>query len=160
RHGIPVDIVANHALPVFSRHIRHRFSWDDSGHGADALSQLLALARDRGLTGAVLFAGGDTEVRFIAENRAALAPMFRLTTPAWDTLRLLVDRGAMHDPAAALGLDLPLSWTPRDRTALETMPLRFPLVLKPTIRTVENAFTLAKAWRADDRASLLARYDE
>src|SRR5262249_27473420 len=64
RHGIAVDIVANHALPVFSRHIRHRFSWDDSGHGADALSQLLALARDRGLTGAVLFAGGDTEVRF------------------------------------------------------------------------------------------------
>src|SRR5262249_15593561 len=33
------------------------------------------------------------------------------------------------------------------------------LVLKPTIRTVENAFTLAKAWRADDRTSLLTRYD-
>jgi predicted ATP-grasp superfamily ATP-dependent carboligase len=33
-------------------------------------------------------------------------------------------------------------------------------VLKPTVRTVENAFTLAKAWRADDRASLLARWDE
>jgi predicted ATP-grasp superfamily ATP-dependent carboligase len=40
------------------------------------------------------------------------------------------------------------------------MPCRFPLVLKPTERTTENAFTLAKAWRADDRATLTARYDE
>src|SRR5262249_6354933 len=39
------------------------------------------------------------------------------------------------------------------------LPLPFPLVLKPTVRTVENAFTLAKAWRADDHATLLARYD-
>src|SRR6267154_970600 len=47
RRGIPVDIVANHALPLFSRHIRHRFSWDEAGQGPgpDALRQLLDLAR-------------------------------------------------------------------------------------------------------------------
>ena len=162
RRGIPVDIVANHALPLFSRHIRHRFAWDDAGHGPgpDALAQLLALAEREDLAGAVLFAGGDTEVRFIAENHAALAPVFRLTTPPWDALQRLFDKRLMQQHAAALGLDVPLAWEPRDRGELETMPLRFPVVLKPTIRTAENAFTLAKAWRADDRASLLARYDE
>ena len=161
RRGIAVDIVANHALPLLSRHVRRRFAWDESGQGpgSQALPQLLDLARRKNLSGAVLFAGGDTEVRFIAENRAALAPVFRLTTPPWDTLQHLVDKRLMHEHAAALGLDVPLAWTPRDRAELETMPVRFPLVLKPTIRTVENAFTLAKAWRADDRASLLARYD-
>jgi D-aspartate ligase len=161
RRGIPVDLVANHALPLFSRHIRHRFSWDESGQGLgpDALPQLLELAQRKSLAGAVLFAGGDTEVRLIAENHAALAAVFRLTTPPWDTVQHLVDKRLMHERAAALGLDVPLAWTPRDRAELETMPLRFPLVLKPTLRTVENAFTLAKAWRADDRAALLARYD-
>ena len=161
RHGIPVDIVANHALPLFSRHTRRCFSWNESGQspGPDALPQLLAIAERKGLAGAVLFAGGDTEVRFIAENHAALAPVFRLTTPPWDALQRLFDKRLMHEHAAALGLDVPLAWTPRDRDELETMPLRFPLVLKPTVRTVENAFTLAKAWRADDRATLLARYD-
>src|SRR5690348_2101769 len=84
RRGIPVDIVADHALPLFSRHIRHRYSWDDAGEGpgTDALARLLALAEHGDLAGAVLFAGGDAEVRFIAENRATLAPLFRLTTPA------------------------------------------------------------------------------
>jgi len=162
RRGIPVDLVANHPLPLFSRHIRRRFSWDEStqGPGRDALPELRALADREGLAGAVLFAGGDTEVRFIAENHAALAPLFRLTTPPWDTLQPLFDKRLMHEHAAALGLNVPLAWTLRDRAELETLPVEFPLVLKPTIRTVENAFTLAKAWRADDRATLLARYDE
>jgi predicted ATP-grasp superfamily ATP-dependent carboligase len=162
RRGIAVDIVANHALPRFSRHIRHRFSWDESGTGPgpDALPQLLAIARRESLAGAVLFAGGDTEVRFIAENHAALASVFRLTTPPWDALQRLVDKRLMHRHAATLGIDVPVAWEPHDRRDLEAMPLRFPLVLKPTVRTVENAFTLAKAWRADDRATLLARWDE
>jgi len=162
RRGIPADIVANHALPLFSRRIRHRFSWDESrqGPGPDALPQLLALARRKSLAGAVLFAGGDTEVRFIAENHAALASVFRLTTPPWEALQHLFDKRLMHRHAAAIGIDVPLAWEPHDRDELEAMPLRFPVVLKPTVRTVENAFTLAKAWRADDRAALLARWDE
>ncbi len=162
RQGVAVDILANHPLPLFSRHIRRRFSLDDShrGPGPDALPRLIALARREGLAGAVLFAGGDTEVRFIAENHAALAPVFRLTTPPWAALQTLFDKRLMHAHAAALGLAVPLAVEPRDRGDLETMPLRFPLVLKPTVRTVENAFTLAKAWRADDRATLLARFDE
>ena len=162
RRGIRVDIVANHALPLFSRYIRHRYSWDESpqGPGPHALTELLALAQRKGVGGAVLFAGGDTEVRFIAENHAALAPVFRLTTPTWDALRHLFDKRLMHEHAAAIGLAVPLAWTPRDRAELETLPARLPLVLKPAIRTVENAFTLAKAWRADDHSTLLARYDE
>src|SRR5689334_3053775 len=162
RRGIAVDIVANHALPLFSRHIRRRFSWDAAGHGPgpDALPRLLALAEREGLAGAVLFAGGDTEARIIAEHHAALAPVFRLTTPPWHATRRLFDKRLMQQHAAALGLDVPLAWAPRDRVELESMPLRFPLVLKPTVRTEENAFTLAKAWRADDGASLLARFDE
>ncbi len=162
RRGIPVDIVADHPLPFFSRHIRHRYSWGEcgQGHGPDALTRFLALARREGLAGAVLFAGGDTEVRFIAENHAALAPVFRLTTPPWDALQCLFDKRAMQAHATALGLAVPRAYAPRDRAELETMEMAFPLVLKPTVRTEENAFTLAKAWRADDRASLLARYDE
>jgi D-aspartate ligase len=162
RRGIPVDIVANHALPLFSRHIRRRFSWGKSGHGPgpDALPRLLAIAQRENLAGAVLFAGGDTEARIVAENHAALADVFRLTTPPWDSLQRLFDKRLMQQHAATLGLDVPLAYTPRGRDELETMPLRFPLVLKPAVRTEENAFTLAKAWRADDRASLLARFDE
>jgi predicted ATP-grasp superfamily ATP-dependent carboligase len=97
RRGIAVDIVANHPLPLFSRHIRHRFSWDETGRGPgpDALPRLLALAERERLAGAVLFAGGDTEARIVAENHAALASVFRLTTPPWDALQRLFDKRLM-----------------------------------------------------------------
>ena len=128
RRGIPVDIVANHPLPLFSRHIRHRFSWDESGHGPgpDALPRLLALAERERLAGAVLFAGGDTEVRFIAENHAALASVFRLTTPPWDALQRLFDKRLMQQHAAALGVDVPLAYaaqrSPRPRHHAAALP--------------------------------------
>src|SRR5262249_4174118 len=57
-------------------------------------------------------------------------------------------------------IDAPRCYRPRRRGEVEQLDCRFPLVLKPALRTQENAFTLAKAWRVDDRAALLARYDQ
>lgn len=72
----------------------------------------------------------------------------------------MFDKRLIYAHAAEIGLAAPLGFAPRERRDLDDMPCRFPVVLKPAERTVENAFTLAKAWRANDRASLLARYDE
>jgi D-aspartate ligase len=159
RRGIDVALLTDHHLAGFSRFARRKFSWHGPGHDG-ALARLLALAEHEGLAGAVLFAGGDAEVRFIAQNRDCLARLFRLTTPAWSVVQPLADKRLMYEHAAVLGIAAPLGFAPRDRRDLDAMPCRFPLVLKPTERLAENAFTLAKAWRADDRAALLARYDE
>jgi D-aspartate ligase len=157
--GIPVDVLSDHRLAGFSRHVRRRFAWAGPGCG-EPLRHLLDLAVREDLRGTVLFAGGDAEVRFIAQNHAALAAVFRLTTPPWDVVRWMLDKHLMYRHAAAAGIDAPIRYEPRDRREVSELACRFPLVLKPTVRTQENAFTLAKAWRADDRATLLARYDE
>ena len=159
RRGIDVTLLTDHRLAGFSRYVRRQFAWDGPGHDS-ALDDLLALAERKNLAGAVVFAGGDAEVRFIAQNHARLAQIFRLTTPAWDVVQPMFDKRLMYAHAAAIGVAAPLGYAPRDRRDLDDMPCRFPLVLKPTERTSENAFTLAKAWRADDRATLIARYDE
>jgi predicted ATP-grasp superfamily ATP-dependent carboligase len=159
RRGITVDTLSDHPLVGLSRYVRRRFAWSDPGR-PDALSRLIGLAHQEKLEGATLFPGGDAEVRFVAQNHAALAAIFRLTTPPWSALERAVDKRLMQRHAATIGVDTPVVIEPHDRGELETMPCRFPVVLKPTERTADNAFTLAKAWRADDRASLLARYDE
>ena len=159
RRGIDVALLTDHRLAGFSRHVRREFFWNGPGQ-ADALAYLLALAERERLAGAVLFAGGDAEVRFIAQNHDRLAALFRLTTPTWDIVQPMFDKRLMYAHAATIAVAAPLGYAPRDRRDLDDMPCRFPLVLKPTERTTENAFTLAKAWRADDRATLLARYDE
>src|SRR5262249_45281233 len=100
RRGIAVSVVADHRLAHFSRYVRGRFTWDGP-NAPDALARLIALADRKHLAGAVLFAGGDAEVRFIAQNHATLARVFRLTTPAWETAQEMVDKQLMHARAAA-----------------------------------------------------------
>jgi len=159
RHGIPVHLVTDHRLVTLSRYVRRHAFWNGPAH-PDALGSLLKFSQRHSLDGAVLFAGGDAEASFIAQNHDALSSIFRLTTLPWAQLRWMSDKSLMLAHAAKIGIDAPRCYRPRRRGEVEQLDCRFPLVLKPALRTQENAFTLAKAWRVDDRAALLARYDQ
>jgi D-aspartate ligase len=160
RHGIPVWVLTgDHPIARFSRYARRSFSWpgpDDPG----ALNYLLDLA-DRGdLLDWVLFPGGDAEARFIALNHKTLRNVFRLTTPPWETLQWAAEKSCTYQLAADIGVDCPWTLRPQSREELEHLDCQFPVILKPSARNSTNPFTHAKAWRIDDRASLLARYEE
>ncbi len=159
RRGIAVSVLTDHSLALFSRHVRGRFTWEGPGRG-DALRRVLDLAAAERMAGAVLFAGGDAEVCFIAQHHVELSSVFRLTTPPWEVVQQMVDKRLMQQRAAAAGIDAPRCYQPRDRRDVETLACQFPVVLKPRVRIRQNAFTLAKAWCAHDRETLLARYDE
>jgi D-aspartate ligase len=159
RRGIPVWLVIDdNPLATMSRYATRSFEWPGARDAA-ALPFLLDLAANFHLDGWVLFAGGDAEVRFIAQNHAALGAVFTLTTPAWDTVRFAYDKRHMNARAAELGIAQPLGHYPRSRDELPDCALRYPVVLKPTVRDSRNAFVHAKAWRADDLDSLTTRYD-
>lgn len=160
RRNIPVWLVtADNPLASLSRHVKRSFRWPgplDVG----ALSFLIDLARRHGLKGWVLFAGGDEDVRFVAQNHAALGTVFALTTPAWDQLRWACDKRCMNARADQLGIARPLTRYIGSHEELNPLGIAFPVILKPTFREGRNKFVDAKAWRADDEAALIARYDE
>jgi predicted ATP-grasp superfamily ATP-dependent carboligase len=109
----------------------------------------------------VLFPGGDAEAHFISLHHEALARVFRLTTPAWKTLQWALDKTRTYELAAKIGVDCPWTLRPRSRRDLEDVDFRFPVILKPSgAWNSASPFTRAKAWRIDDRATLLARYEE
>ncbi len=159
RRGIPVwFITADNPLAGLSRFVERSLRWRgprDNG----ALSFLTDLARRHGLAGWVLFAGSDDDVWFVAQNHTALGALFTLTTPAWDTIRWTHDKRAMNARAAELGIAHPLTRQARSRDELASLGMTFPLILKPAMHEGRNAFVDAKAWRANDEATLLARYD-
>jgi ATP-grasp in the biosynthetic pathway with Ter operon len=71
-----------------------------------------------------------------------------------------MDKRLTHEHAGATGVDSPSSRFPRNRDEAGALDCRFPVILKPRVHAGRNAFSAAKAWRVDDRAALLARYDE
>jgi len=160
RHGVPVWFASDdNMLARLSRFVRKAVSWPGP-NAAGAADFLLGLGHRHNLRGWVLIPCADEEARLIAQNHAALSQMFRVRTPPWETMRWAYDKHRMNERAIALGLDLPRSFSAGNREELLNADLRFPVILKPAVKHQGNAFTLAKAWRADDRAALLARYDE
>jgi D-aspartate ligase len=161
RRGVPVWFVTNdHPIAKYSRYVPRSFDWPGPQDEQAASAWLMELARRYGLDDWTLFAGGDEEVRLVAHHHATLDRVFRLTTPRWKTAQFACDKRLTYQHASNVRVDCPLSLYPRDRREVATAPLRFPIILKPSYRMSRNAFTNAKAWRADDRESLLARYDE
>jgi predicted ATP-grasp superfamily ATP-dependent carboligase len=160
RHGIPVCYLTDdHPIASYSRFTERSFTWTGPD-AAGAIEFLKCLARDHRLDGWVLIAAGDAELRLLSQHHAELSTVFRLAVPPWETIRFAHDKRATYERAAALGIDCPRGYNPRDLAELASLDCRFPVVLKPTVREQRNAFTRDKAWRADDRESLIARYRE
>jgi D-aspartate ligase len=157
RHGIPVWELASHPLPKFSRYVQRSLPWPGADH-KDGVASIIDIATRYGLKGWVLLATGDEDMRMIAQNHALLAAHFRLVTASWDTARWMYDKRLTYQRAASLGIDCAWSFAPRDLSDVQRLNCRFPVVLKPAYREGTNEFIRAKAWKADDRDTLLSLY--
>jgi D-aspartate ligase len=159
RRGVPVRVLASgdDRLASFSRYADDTVHWPEGT--AERLTLLRYLAQTDQQTWA-LFPSADESAAFVSRHHADLAPWLVLTTPPWEVLEWTYDKRRTHELAVAAGVDHPWTIYPRSRAELEREELRFPLVLKPAVKPVFNRFTAAKAWRADDRATLLRLYDE
>jgi D-aspartate ligase len=160
RRGIRVWLItADNPLASLSRYVEKSFRWRgpcDDG----ALPFLFDLGQRHRLDGWVVFAGSDEDVRFVAQNHSALSAVFTLTTLPWDQLRWAADKRLMNARADELNIARPRTRYPRSRDDLASLGMPFPVILKPTIREGRNTFVDAKAWRVDDEATLLARYED
>jgi predicted ATP-grasp superfamily ATP-dependent carboligase len=157
RHGIPVWLMANHPIATYSRYVRRSVPWPGADH-PDGISSILDLAKRYGLHGWVLIATGDQDMGMVAKNHALFAQHFRVATPDWDTVQWAYDKRLTYRRAEALGIDFPRSFDLNGVDDVERLDCRFPVVLKPAIRDGGDEFTLAKAWKAEDRSQLLSLY--
>ena len=160
RRGIPVWFISHEtSLPRFSRYVSRNLSWHGPDH-PNAAADLLDIARRNDLKGWVLIPGGDAEAGFVSQHHDALSSVFLVTTPPWQQMKWAYDKHLTYDRAASLGIGYPLSYYPRGHHDVVELECRFPMILKPTVRERKNAFTREKAWRVDDCAALVSRYDE
>jgi D-aspartate ligase len=160
RRGVTVWFLTDDsALPGLSRYVARTLNWNGAQTG-NAADELIALAKQHGLEGWVLIPSGDKEVRLIAQNHARLSACFCLTTQTWDVIQWADDKNLTYQLAERIGLAVPKRYVPKDLDDVRTLDCRFPVILKPASHKATNAFTLAKAWIAEDRATLIARYQQ
>lgn len=145
-------------LASFSRFARRSLWWPETEDAQ--IAALLALADRDGAEGWALIPTGDETAAFLARHHEALSQRLVVTVPPWEVTRIAYDKRLSYQLAAAVGVDHPATFHPRTEADLLELDLTFPVILKPTVAKMLNRFTVAKAWRADDRETLLTRYRE
>lgn len=160
RQNIPVVLVTNdHPLPSFSRYVRKTFFWPGT-KSFDPCNWLSDLAWEENLYDWLLIPCGDNEVALVAENLNVLRNEYQVIGNDWFNLRQLCNKQMLATAARKAGVDCPANYSISSIEEAEKLPVVFPVILKPAMRTERNAFTSAKAWRANSRRELVERYRE
>jgi predicted ATP-grasp superfamily ATP-dependent carboligase len=157
---VPVCIVDDErSISRFSRHatcaVRVASLRDEQG----IVETILEVGRREGLEGWVLYPTREEIVAALSRYRSALAEWFRVPTPAWRTVQWAWDKRNTYRLAQDLGIPAPRTWYPRDVGDLARIEAEPPLVIKPAIKEHFIYATKAKAWRANSRAELAARFE-
>jgi predicted ATP-grasp superfamily ATP-dependent carboligase len=150
RAGLAVSLVTSESSSVsYSNAIRKVIRWAGASQ-ADALAVFEDLAREHRLAGGILIPSGDPEVRLVAEAHARLSSKFAVMIPGWDRLQWACDKTLAYKRSHELGLGTPRVYDRALFTEPELGSLRYPLVLKPSMRLRINRFTTDRGWRVDD----------
>jgi predicted ATP-grasp superfamily ATP-dependent carboligase len=130
------------------------------GNDETKIDFLLELSAKNNLEGWLLIPTDDGAVTLASRYHNILASEYRMAVPPWETLSGVCDKRQLNDLAQKLGISYPWSAWPQNRAELADLDCPFPVILKPAIRPEGGSLAIPKAWPAENRRSLLARYDE
>jgi D-aspartate ligase len=150
RRGIPICIIDDqHSISQFSRYATRVVRVKDLRDENNTVDNVMEIGHRYGLKGWVLFPTRDETVAAFSRHRERLAEFFRVTTPAWETVRWAWDKKNTYDRAAELGIPVPRTYNVMTEEGLAGLYNRLPLAIKPAVK--ENFFyaTGDKAWRAE-----------
>jgi len=155
RHGVPVCVIDDErSIARYSRYTTISKLVPSLLNASDTAEILLDAGREHGLDGWVLYPTRDELVAALSQYREELARVFRVPTPAWDTVKSLWDKRNTYHMAEKLGIPMPRTWYPKSIEELDQIDGHFPVALKPAIKEHFIYATKSKAWRADNLRQL------
>jgi D-aspartate ligase len=159
RRGVPVCVLDDeHSIAAASRYVGRRVRVADLRAAEGTVNALIRAADTMPLDGWVVYPTRDEMVAAIAGSRDRLVERFRIPTPGWESVSAVWDKRETYRLAAELGIATPRTWIPQDEGELAQIPTDAPVVIKPAVKEKFFYATGAKAWRADDAATLRESY--
>lgn len=159
RQNIPVWLISNdHPLPGWSRYVRQMIRWAGPSSD-DAINVFLRLAIIHQLEGFLIVPAADADIQFVSENKERLSQQFKISLPAWDKLKNVVEKPLLYRRADTLNIAVPKTYALSSIEESKQAEIQFPVILKPDMGGGRDAFSRAKVMRADDRASFLKIYE-
>ena len=160
RRGIPVIILEDQlSISKFSRFVTRVVRVPDLLDEQKTVDSVMEVGRKYELKGWVLFPTRDEHVAAFSIHRDRLSEIFRVTTPAWETVRWAWDKNNTWKMAEKLGIPTPRTWNVSRADELPALYPRLPLAVKPAVKEKFFYATGAKAWRAETPEQLQKLFD-
>ena len=155
RQGWPVCVLDDErSISRFSRYTTYNVRVPDLRDETATVESLLTTGRRLGLEGWVIFPTREETVAAVSRNRDVLGTLYRVPTPAWESVRWAWDKRQTYALAIDLGIPTPRTWYPRAVDDVDQVDAPGPFALKPAIKENFVYTTGAKAWRANTRDEL------
>lgn len=122
------------------------------------LEFLTDFARRKNLKGWVVYPNDDETVYFLARHKEQLEKYYRITTPPWDIVKFAYDKILTYKLAERCGIAIPSTFYPHNTEELEQLDLKFPVIIKPSIRHPFLRRTRKKAIQVDNMRELRDEY--
>ena len=155
--GIPVIVFIEDSYSVarYSRAVKKSVVFGSIDNLNDCLTPYLD-------TDTLLFPTADEYVEFLDKNRDYLSKHFVLGISQKDVIKLFGDKRNTYQFASKIGIPHPKSWYPEslDDVAIIVQEATFPLVVKPAVMYSFHQMFGKKAFRCDDKESLMAKCEE
>lgn len=159
RRGIPCVVIDNSPRSAwYSRYVWKRLRWRGSMESDAFLQFVLNNGKALHLERWVLFPLQDEVVEFVARHTQELQKLYQLVTPGWDVVQWASDKRLTHRLAEISGVPYPETWYPGNEDDLGTMPIAYPVIIKPAISIHFQHQTRLKALPAMDYQSLVSQY--
>lgn len=159
RRNIPVLIIDHdHCISRYSR-CRHRFVKSPASSDHDAyLDFLIKLADKENVRNWLIIPNSDETVYILSMNKARLTPLYRVATPSWDVIKNIYIKKNTYELAKKLNIPIPTSHFPSSIQEVEELDIRYPVVIKPSIRDNLYPKVHVKAYRINNKQELIKTY--
>jgi D-aspartate ligase len=162
RQGVPVCVVDDEpSISRYSRYSKRFVSLPDLRDQRKAVDSLIKIGKQLGLEGWVLYPTREELVAAFSHRRSELGEVFRVPTPAWESVKWAWDKRNTYRLAKQLNIPIPVTHYPETVDELAQLDgLAPPFAIKPAIKEHFFYATKAKAWRANSHAELRALYQK
>lgn len=156
RQGIPVCVVDDElSISRFSRYCSKFVKLANLRDGSKAVRSLLETGKRLNLQGWVLYPTREELVAAFSRYRSELSEVFRVPTPAWDSVQWAWDKRNTYRLAQQLGIPTPRTYYVDNIDQLSELDgLTPPFAIKPAIKEHFFYAAKAKAWRANSCTEL------
>jgi predicted ATP-grasp superfamily ATP-dependent carboligase len=159
KKGIPVIVLEDeYSISRFSKYTKSIISSPPIEDKEKYVEYLYKLGKMKKFQGWMILPNSDEAVALLSRNRDSLSEYFRIPTPSWDVVKYVYIKENTYKFAESCGIPVPKTYYVESINELIENNVKFPLVMKPSIRDNFYNITKIKALKINSQEELVKKY--